>query len=257
MSARFNLALALLLCAGRAVCLGTGGNTAHVHDSAGHGGSTLRPAILSMTASSLATFGPTVFTSSVTVGALIYITTPTTSTSTVYGRSVNQWMIVASTNPSEATSVSFTGLRPDARYRMTVRLIQNTSDSQHIIRFNNDSAANYGYSLHRTDTSGNTNLDVANQGGATGIAHGVVHVIIATGKAHMVFEFETEQGDSTRVIVSPMLASYNTALAIRLQSVTGLGIYDGASALSSIQYIASAGTMTGYIILEQMIYPLK
>lgn len=49
-------ALLLLLCAGSAAALGKGQIPAHTHDTAVRGGSTLRPAVLSMTAASSATF---------------------------------------------------------------------------------------------------------------------------------------------------------------------------------------------------------
>lgn len=49
-----NAALMLVLCAASAGALGKGQISAHTHDTAGRGGSTLRPVVLSMTAASTA-----------------------------------------------------------------------------------------------------------------------------------------------------------------------------------------------------------
>lgn len=184
--------------------------------------------------------GANTFVSSVTAGPTAY-TAAATVNSGVY---VNAWMIVASTNPSAAHVSTFTALVPGVRYRISYFLTKNTAGDFRV-RFNGDLGTNYDAS--RITTTGGTN-DIA-----TTEATLLDTAIGDTFQSEGSFEFFSPS-NLTGYVSGHGLFSVRPAGG-NINSMTAAIQYTGVSALSSINFRNSAGTMTGWITLEALIKP--
>ena len=172
------------------------------------------------------------------------------------GGVVGSWLVVASTNPSRATAIPFTGIGPDRSYRLTWIGVQNTADAEHQLTYNGDTGTNYGHIIRRLDSAGNLNSDVNAVAARANFSFGVTHPILTAGSMFAEVNFRTLPGDNTYVKAYGH-ADYNTAAATTFQNAIMAGEYNGAAALSSVTLTISAGTFTGYVFLEQLIAPVQ
>lgn len=196
--------------------------------------------------------GAKIFTSSVTVGALVYTATATTSGFDQAGRGsviVNSWMIVASTNPSAATAAIFYGLQNRRWYRVRYNLTHNTTSGAMNVTFNEVGGTAYSWvnqcfhSNLLSETSGSS-------GGGSWRQDGVTNSFAGRVRSGW-FEFYNDGNNlkgnsnfSTTINADPVTNACNGALTL-----------SSAITLESVKMESSAGTLTGSIYLEQLIAP--
>lgn len=149
-------------------------------------------------------------------------------------------------NPSASTTITFSSaLSPGKRYRITGSVKVSSTDVM-AMRFNGDSGANYGSTQTASDqtpaitplaSSGSTQI-ILSSGGA------------ASDTITFSVEFETENGDNTRVQAIADSSRINSARTA-FNRFIGAGFYDGAANLSSVTIFNynAAGTYTGKLRL--------
>lgn len=160
------------------------------------------------------------------------------------------WHVDQEQNPSGASSLSFTGLDPDARYGLEIQVSHASTEGTYEIQFNGDTGANYRWA---TDAKASDNSD----GGANSASDNQIdisasfnssHFIDAGESFHSTLRFQTDPSDTTKVF----LYHSGAGNSLVTESPQGTGFYDGASALTSIQLKVSAGTFTGSVKLMKL-----
>ena len=153
--------------------------------------------------------------------------------------------LVASSAPSAASSVTFTGLSPGIFYYLIISYKQNTSNGYPRLRFNSDTGA----------TAYNNTSFYYYSGGISYYASGTTSAIQLTNAAGLVdanaqyfgwCDFTTYAGDNTKVFLTCMRTYITETLWV---SGGGNGIYNGGSNLSTLTLSPSAGTITGNVRL--------
>lgn len=150
-------------------------------------------------------------------------------------------------NPAATATVTFTtALLPNKRYRLVGRVTVSSTDVI-VCRFNGDSGANYAVVQNVIDQAGTNNPAASTGSNQITLSNGST----AGDLINLAIEFETEQGDNTRVMVETSTTRINSARTAFNRFVGG-GFYDGASALSSITLLTyiGGGTMTGTFRLD-------
>ena len=157
--------------------------------------------------------------------------------------------ITVTTAAVTTSTLSFTGLTATSTYRLTGTYRQITSNGIALIRFNSDSGAglykwavNYHSDAAAGGNEGSTGDTEIQMTGTSSVGAGLA--------ATLMFTFGADPGDTTRVLVRGTIG-YRTATPETYTAEFG-GYYDGASALTSVQVLPSAGTITGNFILEKL-----
>jgi len=153
----------------------------------------------------------------IVIGPQVYTTTVAKS-----GLITNAWLIVASTNPSGAASMTFTGLSPNRNYRLRWSLAGDVGNESVDYRFNNDAGANY-------DDSGSPGDNECETGFGGTFSIGFV-------------EFRTTL-DPTQVLTYSVGSGPSTISCF----------YTGSNPLSSMTiFSVQGGGFTGTVALEQL-----
>jgi hypothetical protein len=182
------------------------------------------------------TAGPSIFTSTAITSGL----SPGVSHTAVF---VNGWTLVASTNPSNAPVVHFSGLRQGVRYRLEWDFEAMTSGVP-AIRWNAVSAG-YQYASRGMRSDGSAIDTTSTSQSECGFTGG--GSIGTNRESHGHFEFHLDRNDAS--------IAYGYGWNIHLDNTpqlmsTPVGCYlDAASSISSIQFIQSS--MTGIFRLYE------
>jgi hypothetical protein len=155
--------------------------------------------------------------------------------------------LISRQNPSAVSSIEFSNLSPSARYKMILRLLQNTSNGYPYIQFNNDGGNNYAYTGHLQDSAGDN--DVAGSASLGYIPLCATSELIVAGDEMLInTEFAAWMSNQNYVLwKSDTVSTYPGYFF--MWSVGGQ--YKGSASLSSITIATSAGTLTGEISLYQ------
>lgn len=150
--------------------------------------------------------------------------------------------LVSTSTPSAVSSFTISSLSSATRYKLILNLLQNTSAGAQSIRFNSDSGANYAfgniYVLAATTVSGN-----ASNSGQSMINLTPGASTVASGSYSMYeLNFQTVQGNVNKVLITGT-GNSNDGTNFFGQVINGF--YTGASSLTSITVLTSAGTLTG------------
>ena len=150
---------------------------------------------------------------------------------------LRSFTLVETKNPSSSSNESFTGLSPNTIYRCVFTLIGGALSSG--IRFNSDSGANYLYAILGLKTDGT--VSNSNSAGDSRInMSGSLEP-----NMHGEFFFNTSPDDATIVLVHGRVSMLGGIY-------TFAGKYDGAADLTSMQFVAMLGNLTGTISLYKM-----
>lgn len=163
----------------------------------------------------------------------------TLSGTNIFTGSGNFWHGVSSGTGSNVTSVSFP-LTATATYDIDMSFIQNTSAGIFGVQFNNDTGANYAYSNVNDRTVSGANFMQSGSSNYCRIGGG--NGTTAGGYQTMHMRVETVYNNTTKVHI---FGNHDWDDA----GAPGSGgafacYYSGASALSSIQFVTSAGTIS-------------
>lgn len=166
-----------------------------------------------------------------------------------YGRYQNGWTVVASTNPNASTSITFAGIQSAGQYWIQARLTAPTAAIL-VIRFNSDAGSNYRFANFSVNSSATSGINTSDS--TTGIT---INANDTVRNSHVIVVncfIEVNQGDTT-IAVTDCNASYLRTTTANLVKEIGSGYYTGASAVSSVSVVATAGTYTGSIYLMRML----
>lgn len=147
--------------------------------------------------------------------------------------------------PSGASSASFS-IVAGGIYRISWSL----SGDLGRVRFNSDATAtNYGWQLHMvTSTGGYTNSDSDQSDDRIRISYDNVTVSSSVGEMVL----STGVGDTTFAFVrgiSSAVTSYSVASS---HNYSFSGVYNGGSAVATVQLLPDSGTITGTVICERV-----
>ena len=190
-----------------------------------------------------------IFTGANTIGPQGYATAITKSSGTLN----NMWQVVASTNPSFAASVSFTGLTSLGFYRIHYNLKQNTSAGLLYVRFNNDSGVTYA-NANQCIVSNATTDNYVSAGAAQWQLMGSNIAASGYTAGHIEFSNLIDDGTDINAFGNSTIWS-NTAAPPITTGCDSHVVYSGGSNVTSVQFITSAGTITGYFYVEELIVP--
>lgn len=189
--------------------------------------------------------GANTFLSSVTIGPTAYTLAVTRSSGVLVGG----YSLVASTNPSGASSITFTGLQAYRRYVLYYYGQHNTAIGRTRIRWNGDAGLNYFatagcvVSAAHVVYGGSSGFDAAYLTDTNGhTANTAVDI-----KAEFLIGV---QADTTKVFLD-FVTKDNRGSNGDYQSCRGGPYYDGASPVTSLEMTVTAGTMTGQVYLYE------
>jgi hypothetical protein len=211
-------------------------------------GSSGQPASAILTnLSGLTSTNQIVFTNSSLLG-IGAVTATNIASNQVYQASIGMTLI-ATSNLSATASCTIPNLSVGVRYKLILNLLQNTSNGRLSIRFNADSGANYGWILNHAWPTGVGGIGV-NSGDTNILEISSGDTALATSYMQYELLFQTVPGNNHNVIITGngMYKDNNS----NLQSLVSGGIYVGASDLTSISIITSAGTLTGTATIYTM-----
>lgn len=197
---------------------------------------------------------PVTFEDTVTMQSTMTVGPSTHSLTANYASVIRGgWTIVSSTNPSNATTVTFSGVDPNYTHRLTWRFVQNTSAAVLRVRFNADSGSNYSWAAWRAGDSGGT--AVAASASDTEIELAANDVASSAGNPHFgTAYFSKAPNDATVVVVHADNLTVDAGAPVVNRHIAG-GRYDGAAALTSVSILPSAGSVTGLLYLEALVPP--
>jgi hypothetical protein len=152
--------------------------------------------------------------------------------------------LVSSSSPSAASSLALTGLTAGTRYRVELNLVWNTSAGDLRHTFNNDSGANYFESAWYSSAGGNFTYSGSSTFGllSGGGPIKVGEQIIAD------FEFQTMPGTNTKAQLVGKSGYLRNSATDQIVSIFSTK-YTGASNVTEVDLVASAGTFTGTVLL--------
>lgn len=158
------------------------------------------------------------------------------------------YSLVQSQPVTAVSAVNFTtpALMPGVIYRLDYIVRQNTSNAKYSIRFNGDSGANYSWSTNGYDAT-NAIVHDGNSGATSGFL--MSQPILAGKAAKGEIEFSTDPSDSTATVVTTKITYWDAA---GFQVAESGGVYYMNTALSSFNFLASAGTITGTLNLQRI-----
>lgn len=219
------------------------------------GGTTITASAIDLLASTNTKTAAQTFVSSVTLAAGVYTSTATTAVSSrtvTAGALVGGWQIVASTNPSSAGIVRFTGLEDGRIYRMRWYYKQLTGGAGTHIRFNDDSTATaYNWAVKGHDAGNNDR-----SGGAASDSECQMTTVdvLVNEYADGEFEFRTLADDATDV----MGKGYQGFVGGGGETTVTMSCkYGGTNRLVTISLRSDNGNpIRGFVYLEQLIAPL-
>lgn len=212
-------------------------------------------------ASSTVYSGQNRFANDTTFSDSVYITAASTIGPQGYERSVikssgtfnNMWMVVASTYTVASSTLTFQNLTSNRRYRMSWSYTKNTAGYLYL-RFNGDAASNYRWAVYGNNSNGNapshgsdnTAEECILNGGGTSSIGDTKH---SEGEVNFAFEpvstsTITLHGRHTFVDGNPFI--HNNMFGCT---------YIRGSTPTQISMNTSAGTITGYTYLEELIVP--
>lgn len=197
--------------------------------------------------------GAETFTSSHTIGAVVYTTTntlSTTATANAPGVAVNQFQIVASSYSYGASIIEYTGLSSSYTYCFQANWVQGGADATYIGQFNNDGGSSYIYGCFEEtsagasvacNSAGTTSFNLASATNA-GVKNGGGYNI------HMCFRTVTNAGGTSVMFWNGgpggAVNSYFNANSVYSQHRVA-GKYTATANLSRFKITGSAGNFTG------------
>ncbi|MDD5302038.1 MAG: hypothetical protein PHS14_02930 [Elusimicrobia bacterium] len=189
------------------------------------------------------------FTSSVTAGPIVYVATAVTSglpssTNSVF---VNTWMVVASTNPSAASAVYFYGLQNNRNYRVRYFYTQNGSNGDISVTFNSIGGTVYVYS--NACWASNASGDNATSAGGASWKQNGGSAEFAGERASGEFNFF----NNGTGLSGQSRGTFSLTGSHVMDSCTGALDMTSAFTLADMKISISAGTITGWFWLEQLI----
>lgn len=153
---------------------------------------------------------------------------------------INSLTLVQSGTVSASSTFTISNLSPSVNYFFLFNYLQNTSNGNLEFRFNADSGANYYFNFISGDSGGGF-LQGAG-GGQTFIQANTTH---GSGKYSQVrLDFQTVPGTNTSV-QTIMYGSFYYLGVPNYSPFLTTGFYTGASNLTSMTVLPSAGSMTG------------
>jgi hypothetical protein len=150
--------------------------------------------------------------------------------------------LVETATPSAASSFTFSNLSPNVEYVLYYDGIQNTSTGDQLIRFNADSGSTY---VRQQVYGVGTVIGGSN---ATSTSLSICSTITAGQAVKTILNFRTATSNGTDVFINNQLYTSGSGGVW----VANGGSYDGASNLTSMTYLVSAGTTSGTAKLYRM-----
>lgn len=160
--------------------------------------------------------------------------------------------LVESKELTGATSATFTGLLPGHKYKLYVRLLQNTSNSYHYMRFNADSGNNYTTQVKTIPTIGADTSTKVTTNAFLFLTHNI-DVILAGAEATFHIFFNSWLSDHHKVNIRGDGVFLDANDSGHISDVRISGNYRGAADLTSMTYSCHVGTMTGLLELYETI----
>lgn len=166
----------------------------------------------------------------------------------------NIWMVVASTNPSSQTAISFASLSQNRWYRLHYNIKGHTGDGIMQLNFNSSSQNAWAFS---------TRCGISNGGEENAASAGTSAMSLDSGvgvaqDTYGIGDIEFMNGPSTTTMNVNGLSLHwaNTAAPpIMLTCKTG-GVWTGNATATSVQLSRSGGNpFTGYVYLEEFLTP--
>lgn len=197
--------------------------------------------------------GANTFVATTTISSTLRIgpQSHTTTATLTEGLLTNSWMIVASSNASGASSLTFTGLNSSATYRVISTYSKGTQGKMYL-RVNGSSSLIYQYATYRYSTNGQN--DGVNNSTSYDLISLSGDIEIPDGYPFM-SDIVVQQPipSSNLVFIWGQLAYTNPAASPVYGNLVGTA--NLSSPLSSVTILPSVGTFTGKTVLLQLIQP--
>ncbi|MFC1685906.1 hypothetical protein ACFLZZ_02680 [Nanoarchaeota archaeon] len=149
------------------------------------------------------------------------------------------WGVVDEQSVTSASSVNFTDLQPGTTYRLQFNHKMNTADNNIFLQFNNDGGSNYEYRLHGYHSSECITQSTSD----TKIPMECYALPNLDEYRFGWIEFQTADDDNTIVSVIGQMKDHLDGGDVAM-SYMGAE-YDGASALTSLEFVPEENTITG------------
>lgn len=157
------------------------------------------------------------------------------------------WATQESQTATASSTNSFNGLTAGTIYRLSFVLRQNTANGRYQIRFNSDSGNNYSFAVSGLDAT-NVGVNDGNNGVSSAIL--LSQNILAGKSIKGEIEFSTDPSDGTIALGTTNLTYIDSAGF--MVGETGGIYYDGATTITSMTFLVSAGTFTGTFNLQRI-----